>query len=379
MKIDLLSPTKKDEKNPFYYGGMASKEHFCNRTNEIKELQNDIQAGLNVLIYAPRRFGKTSLVLNTLAKTPNIKYIFLDLMHISTIDEFINHYFNAFARTLPQPTDKIISFFKQALHIKPNINVSFDANANPTFSLALQSEDKKQSLQEVLDAPLYFAEKGQKIVVIFDEFQEISTLGMETSLRAILQHHTDKIAYIFMGSKKSLLEQMFLDKKRPFYKSVKRFELKEIKESAWQEFIQSKFTQKGKEIKTHFISQICAITKGFAYYTQQFAYELFSQTQQEVDENVFKESLRIILEREEDLFETQWDALTLNQKKTLKIIIQKQGKALYDEAILAKYELKAPSLQASLKALQEKDLIDKSKEGFYFTDPLFEYWLGKML
>lgn len=344
---------------------MASKEHFCNRTNEIKELQNDIQAGLNVLIYAPRRFGKTSLVLNTLAKTPNIKYIFLDLMHISTIDEFINHYFNALARTLPQPTDKIISFFKQALHIKPNINVSFDANANPTFSLALQSEDKKQSLQEVLDAPLYFAEKGQKIVVIFDEFQEISTLGMETSLRAILQHHTDKIAYIFMGSKKSLLEQMFLDKKRPFYKSVKRFELKEIKESAWQEFIQSKFTQKGKEIKTHFISQICAITKGFAYYTQQFAYELFSQTQQKVDENVFKESLKIILERERKIcLKPSGTHSHSIKRKHLKSSFKSRVKPYMTRLYLQNMSLKPRLCKQVLKPYRKKTLSIKAKKAF---------------
>jgi hypothetical protein len=72
-------------KNPFYYGGSIENEYFCNRVDELKNLKTDILSGLNSLIYAPRRFGKTSLVLKSLKelkKTDGIKYIFLDLMYL---------------------------------------------------------------------------------------------------------------------------------------------------------------------------------------------------------------------------------------------------------------------------------------------------------
>ena len=83
-------------KNPFYYGGAIVDDHFCNRVDEIEELKGNIASGLNLLIYAPRRFGKTSLVLKTLEelKNDNVEYIFFDIMHISTLDEFINKYFS---------------------------------------------------------------------------------------------------------------------------------------------------------------------------------------------------------------------------------------------------------------------------------------------
>ena len=148
------------------------------RANKIKELSDDIYAGLNTLIYAPRRFGKTSFVLKTLQTIPKtkVKYLFLDLMYISTIDEFINKYFNALANSLEQPTDKIINFFKSIIKIRPNINVNFDSLGNPSFSLALNNEDKLKTFEEVLNIPLSFTKDGIKIVIVFDEFQEIITL-----------------------------------------------------------------------------------------------------------------------------------------------------------------------------------------------------------
>lgn len=364
-------------KNPFYYGGAVKDNHFCNRIDEIKELSEDINAGLNVLIYAPRRFGKTSFVLKTLEKLEKddgIKYIFLDIFHISTLDEFINLYFNAIAKSLEKPTDKVIKFFKSIVKIRPNINVNFDSMGNPSFSLAMSGENRMQTLEDVLNIPLGLA-KDKKIVIVFDEFQQITTLDIEAKLRSIIQLHSDKISYIFMGSKKSILHNMFLDKNRPFYKSVKHFKIKEIQTDIWSEFITSNFTKTNKNIDTKYIKSIVGITKGFPYYTQQFAYELWAKTSTLVDDNIFKDTLKTIIEREEDLFSVEWDNLTLNQQKALKIIIKKDGKNLYDEEYLVQYKLKVGSFQTALKGLIQKDIVDKIKNIYYLQDPLFEYWL----
>ena len=345
--------------NPFYYGGAVSSVHFCNRIDEIKELKIDVNAGLNTLIYAPRRFGKTSFVLKTMdeLKDEKVKYVFLDLMYLSTLDEFINKYFNVLAKSLEEPTDKIVNFFKSVLNLRPNINVNFDTTGNPSFSLALNNEDRTKALEDVLNIPLAFAKEGQKIVVIFDEFQEIANFDLEAKMRSVIQHHSDKVSYIFMGSKKSLLHAMFLDKNRPFYKSVKHFKIKEIEEI--------------------YINKIFEFTKGFPYYTQQFAYELWNQCESKVDDENFSKTLKIIIEREEDLFGVEWDNLTPNQKKALKIVLEKDGKSLYDEQYLAKYQIKSGSFQTALGGLVQKDIIDKNSDGYYFADPLFEFWCNR--
>lgn len=366
------------KENPFYYGGTVEKKYFCNRVEELQEIKKDILSGLNILIYAPRRFGKTSLVLKALEeleKNNDIKFVFLDLMYLSTVEEFINKYFNQLAKTLEEPTDKVIKFFKSILKIRPNINASFDTSGNPNFSLSFSGEDIDKTLEEVLDIPLAFVKDNKKIVVVFDEFQETINLKLESKLRSVIQTHSNKIAYIFMGSKKSLLHQMFLNKNRPFYKSVKHFKIKEIQSDDWDNFITSKFLQTDKKIDKVIIDKILNITKGFPYYTQQFAYEIWNITDKIADELIFEKALKTILDREEDLFSVEFDTLTPNQKKALKIVVSKNGKNLYDEQYLAKYRIKTGSIQTALKGLLEKDILDKNVDGYYFQDPLFEYWM----
>ena len=48
--------------NPFRYGALALDEAFTNREDEIRELTRDILNGQDVVVLAPRRYGKTSLV-----------------------------------------------------------------------------------------------------------------------------------------------------------------------------------------------------------------------------------------------------------------------------------------------------------------------------
>ena len=139
--------------------------------------------------------------------------------------------------------------------------------------------------------------------------------------------------------------------------------------------ITSNFSKTNKTINLKYIDAIVDITKGFPYYTQQFAYELWIKTNQKVDDNILKVTLKTIIEREEDLFSIEWDNLTLNQQKALKIIIKKDGKNLYDEEYLVQYKLKVGSFQTALKGLVQKDVVDKVKNIYYLQDPLFEYWL----
>jgi len=239
-------------------------------------------------------------------------------MYLSTVDEFINKYFNVLAKSLEEPTDKVVSFFKSILNLRPNINVAFDSAGNPSFSLALGNEDKTKALEDVLNIPYQFAKEGRKVVVVFYEFQEIVALELESKLRSIIQHHGDKVAYIFMGSKKSMLNQIFLDKSRPFYKSVKHFKIQEIAKESWREFVVGKFKATDKQIDDRYIDAIFELTKGFPYYTQQFAYELWSMTDERVDDDIFAKTHNTIMEREEDLFAVEWDNLTPNQKKPSK-------------------------------------------------------------
>jgi len=362
--------------NPFYYGGVVNKDNFCNRYEEIANLKQDFLSGMNILIYAPRRFGKTSLVLKALEELEKIKFIYLDLMLITDKKEFINNYFNEISKKIETSTDKVIKLLKDIFKIRPNIKVSFDESGIPCYSLEFSKDEIENTLEEVLNLPYrYVNQKKNNIVVVFDEFQEIVNLGIEEKLRSIIQHHGHKLTYVFMGSKKSIMKQLFLDKSRPFYKSVKHFPLKGIPLNEWKNFIKEKFEKTGKMIDDNHIEKIFKITKGFPYYTQQIAYELWNLCENKVSDRLLENTVKIILERENDMFFVEWDSLTQNQKKALKLVVYAKGTKIYSKENMLKFNFDASSLKRAVEGLLQKDVIDHSNRKFYLQDPLFEYWL----
>ena len=210
--------------NPFAFGSIVKEEQFCNRVIELKELKQDILNNQNVLIYAPRRFGKTSLVLKAVEELKkeykDFRFVYIDLMTITDKREFINKYFNAVAKSLETPFDKTIEALKSFLKLKPIIKASISDTGNMVFSLDFSKSESDNVLDDILNIPMKYGEK-YKVCIVFDEFQEIENIeGLENKLRSIIQNHSD-VSYVFLGSKKSIINAMFSDTKRPFYKSVK--------------------------------------------------------------------------------------------------------------------------------------------------------------
>jgi AAA+ ATPase superfamily predicted ATPase len=364
-------------KNPFFFGGLVFNENFCNRKQETEELKRDIINGQNILIYAPRRFGKTSLVYKVKEELKDFKFLYIDLMTITSIEEFINIYFNEIAKSLESTLDKTIKFFKEILKFRPNIKATINDTGEVKFGLDFSRKEASNVLEEVLNLPLKYAEK-YNICVVFDEFQEIENLEIENKLRSIIQKHSNKVSYIFLGSKKSIINTMFSDVKRPFYKSVKHFILNPISKEEWNKCIKSAFERTNKQINDIFIDKIFDITKGFPYYTQEICYEIWELTDKQINDNIFNKAVNNILLKEKEYFIALWDNLTKNQKIALKIIILSNGENIYSDEYVPEM-IKAPSLQTAVKNLIQKDILDKKDDIYYFQDPFFEFWLQKYI
>ncbi len=365
-------------KSPFYYGGVAEEKYFCNRVNELEVIKNDINNGLNILIYAPRRFGKTSLVIKALKELKN-KYIFIDLMGITDDIEFINTYFNAISKSLETTAEKTVRYFKKILKIRPNINVTFDREGSPSYSLSFTKSERRNVLEEILNIPFEHAKHSkEKPIVVLDEFQEISKLNLEEKLRSLIQLHGNNVSYIFLGSKKSIMKKLFFDKNSAFYKSVKHLPIKEIASSEWTLFIKNGFEKNNKIISNEFVEQILSISKGFPYYTQQIAYELYNSCEPSstVNDIKMKETIKSILDREEDLFLQEWEDLSINQRKALKLIITVKGNNLYEGKIMDQFNINSSILKKAVEGLVNKDIIDKIGKRYYLQDPMFEYYIS---
>jgi uncharacterized protein len=368
-------------KNPFYFGNEVHNDEFCNRVSELQELKNDVKNGLNVLLYAPRRFGKTSLLkkLQGELKSENdTKVIFFDWMSISSIDEFLDKYFHAIASSLESTSDKVMKLFKDMLQIRPHITMKLSNSSDVSYGVSFTKKELDASFEDIINLPFQYAKKSdKKIVVIFDEFQEVEQFDIEKKLRTLIQAHGSDVSYIFSGSKKSILSAMFNDKNRAFYKSVKHLSIKEIDLDDWTTFAKSRFAQTDKTIEEHHIKIIFDITSGFPYYMQQLLYHVWEDCQTCVDELMIQKALTLMLEREYDLYAYIYSALTPNQKITLKYIVNFDGTNLYSNENLSQTSLSASTLKSTLESLLKKDICDRFEDRYYLIDPFMKYWLER--
>jgi len=368
-------------KNPFYFGNEVHNDEFCNRVSELAELKSDVQNGMNVLLYAPRRFGKTSLLKklqDELKTTTDTKVIFFDWLSISSVDEFLGKYFHSIASSLESSSEKVMKLFKDMLQIRPNITMKISNSSDISYGVSFTKKELDNSFEDIINLPFQYAQKsGKKIVVIFDEFQEAEQFDIEKKLRTLIQAHSRDVAYIFSGSKKSILSAMFNDKNRAFYKSVKRLVIKEINLKDWTQFAQERFTQTNKTIEEKHIKTIFDITNGFPYYMQQLLYHVWQECEQSVDEQMIQNALDLMLEREYDLYVYIYSSLTPNQKITLKYITLFDGTNLYANDNLSETTLSASTLKSTLESLLKKDICDRIDDKYYLVDPFMKYWLER--
>ncbi|MEA1919552.1 MAG: ATP-binding protein, partial [Campylobacterota bacterium] len=268
--------------------------------------------------------------------------------------------------------------FKDMLQIRPNITMKISNSSDINYGVSFAKKELDASFEDIINLPFQYAKKsGKKIVVVFDEFQEAEQFAIDKKLRTLIQTHSKEVSYIFSGSKKSILNAMFSDKNRAFYKSVKRLVIKEITLDDWTVFAKEKFEQTDKSISQEQIKTIFDITNGFPYYMQQLLYHVWQECEQSVDEVMIEKSLKLMLEREYDLYAYMYSSLTPNQKITLKFIALFDGKNLYSNDNLSEVNLSASTLKSTLESLIKKDICDRVDDTYYLVDPFMKYWILK--
>ncbi len=369
--------------NPFVYGKEVSKENFCNRISEIKELLRDIGNSQNVMIFSQRRFGKTSLIKRVFEDLDlsQIIPIYVDLYPVLSEEDFIRIYAKALSRTVTKDlADKIKDLSSVFKRIRPTYSV--DQTGQVSFSIDIKNEDIIPAIEDVLEGlNRYTKKEKKKAVVCFDEFQQISQLKtdkLEKFMRSVFQSHKN-ISYIFMGSKKHLIYDMFNNPGRPFYRSAKPFPLHKIEDKKLSDFIIDRFKMSRKTISPALTDQIIITCESHPYYVQYLCHILWEKAidKKTITSKDLTGCLNTLLLRESSAFEATWDLLTVKQKQVLiALALTAKDDKMFSAFYLRKHKLgSASSVQRTVESLIEKDLIDKNGGYHSIIDIIFKKWI----
>ena len=375
--------------NPFVYGEQVSGENFCNRQDEIKELVSEISSGQNIMIYSPRRFGKTSLIGEVLGKVraDGILCVYIDLFPVISERDFVSISLKSISRIFSRDSKNILkrvrSFFKR---LSPSLYVTVSEDGTPSVGINFSKTEALPAIEEIFNGLYQFSQdKKKKALVVFDEFQQIGELEdtrVEKVLRGIVQNHRE-ISYVFMGSKKHLIYDMFNNPERPFFKSTAHFPLKKIDREIFADFVRGKFLQSKRKINLETSLYIVDTAESHPYYTQMLAHTVWEITgdSQEVTAVHVDAAVEKILGREAAAFTNLWDNLTLKQKRLLlALALKKDEEKIFSTQFLDAYGLGSSStVQRGIKSLLNKGTIDREGESVEINDIFLKTWLVRRM
>ena len=370
---------------PFIFGVAASGENFTDRKNETARLLTNFRHGVNTVLISPRRWGKTSLVqkVAALAQSDDLRVVYLDIFSCRSDKEFYDAFASAVLRQTSSKWKEWVENAKSFLsRIRPKI--SFGSDSVAEFSVSLEMDPQSDDVAEILQLPEKIAqEKGVKIVVCIDEFQQIAEFKdsktFQKRLRTVWQLQKN-VSYCLFGSKKHLMNELFEKKSLPFYKFGDAIYLQRIPATDWVDYICERFKATGKTISPELAERVCVAVECHSSYVQQLAWLIWVNTDKIATEKDFEEAYRDILAQNTPLFEKLTENLSSYQMNFLRAIIDGVRKEFSAQEVVQKYKLGSSANVAIVKrALVKKEIVEIEKREVIISDPLLKAWLKQEL
>ena len=372
--------------NPFPVSAYHGPDLFCDRNEEVKRLQNNIDNGVNTAFLSIRRMGKTALLHHLFHKQShkrNTWCLYADIYSTQDQKDFLNQFATAILKTFP--TKKTVG--KQVLDFITGLRpvISYD-NLTGQPEISFTSSPAKQQEQSLTSLLAFLDSLEANVVIAFDEFQQIGEYpekNTEALLRTLIQP-LKNVHFIFSGSSKHVLTQMFTHNKRPFFGSTQMLELKNIDGRVYELFIEEKFRRFRRKISEDALQFVCDWTRLHTYYTQVLCNRLFAEGYMSITKSLVQQTCLKILEEQEITFFQYRSLLTSVQWQVLKAIA-KEDKLYQPNArsFISKHKLGTPSsIQRALEALLVKEMIYKEDDavGNYYRvyDCFLARWLERL-
>lgn len=373
-------------KNPFIIKSYTSKELFCDRESELETLIRNCQNGIDTTLISQRRMGKSALIYRLFYEMEEQKIdfhtIYTDIYATRSLSDFIKFIAEAVLKAFPENSNfgrKFMVFIKS---LRPMI--TYDSiSGEPQVQILYQSEQEKEhTLKGLFD---FLDSQDKKMLLAIDEFQQIREYpekNIEELLRTYIQR-VKNIQFIFCGSKKHMMIDIFSNAKKPFYSSTQFITLDKIPWDKYHAFISHLFELNGRKIESDAVDYILEWTKRHTYYTQSLCNLIFSSGVKTISIAEVKEACVQILQMNETIFLQYRSLLTSGQWNFMIAVAKEQSVSqITAKAFLAKYDIGTPANSKRIvTALADKELIMENitKEGTSYAvyDLFLSRWLER--
>lgn len=353
--------------------GIAQGKAFYDRKEERKKLKQNIEHSIHTVLLAPRRFGKTSLMTQVLYEN-EMEHIWVDFMTITSKEELQTKLLQKISELVVKivpTTEKLkILALKYFSALKPEIIFSLPG-------VALTLHPGKFSKDNIIDALINLdklaKDSNKRIVVVFDEFQEIIKIDENATLQGSIRHAAERaknITYLFSGSKHKPLRRIFNGKENPLYSLCDVMELSKIADQDYIEYINKAAIEKWKApINGDILAKILSYSDRYPRYINALCGALWASDQTPTIKLVDELWMSYVLSKKTDITE-DLSGLTLNQRRLLQHLCFDPTKELYSKETLAILKMSQSSVQRAVNILLEKEFVIEKNEIYYVLDPI---------
>src|SRR5215218_3530713 len=346
--------------NPFIYSHPLVPEDIIDRDEETQELLRNVVGGHFVRLFAPRKYGKTSLLRRALRdgqEQESLIPVLVDLYRVSSIADVTVRFERAYSKHLKGALRSKVEEFLQ----KTGIGLSLGAFG---ISAKLQHDprvDPLPALHALLDLPLRLEESGGfRAFVALDEFQDIDKVSdLDGLIRSHIQYHGDVASYVFAGSEPGLMKQLFENKDRPLYGSAVPLRLGRLRNEDIAAYVVDRFRETDRAVGDA-LNPLLDSAKGHPQRAMLLAHRLWAE-----------------VGKGETASLDQWRGFDSSQQKTMRAVIAGDGSP-YRADVRRRLELTKDMVRKALPRLTATAEIEPVDGKHAVVDPLFAEWIERI-
>lgn len=371
-------------KNPFITTGYEGPEYFCDREKETEYITTLLKNGNNIALISPRRIGKTDLIRHCFAQKEiqSNYYVFvIDIYSTTTLNDFVNTLGKNILKELRSKGKTAWNHFVTQLKSLKS-EISFDSNGQPSWNIGFGTiENPATTLEEIFS---YLNSADKHCLIAIDEFQQISKYpdanNVEATLRTYIQQCTNA-NFVFSGSQRHIMDNMFNSASRPFYQSVTTINLSPIPLDKYKEFVRNNFEKSKRHIDEMVIEETYTRFRSTTAYMQRIMNLSFASTMEGETCTIetLDSTINTLLDFSSDTYESLLYQMPEKQKNVLFAIAKEQYAKNISSAEFVKKNnlLSASSVVSATKGLLDKDLITQDKNTYMVYDQFFVLWLKR--
>jgi len=371
---------KQPPSNPFRFGSLALDDEFADREGELRELLADALAGQDVVLFAPRRYGKSSLVWRLTQELIKGETLVaqVDLMTTPTPAKLAEK----LARTIHDDIASPLIRAKERLRVFAGLRVTPVISVDPAdgalsfgFGAAASHEDVIATIERLLELPGQLAGgRRRRAVLVLDEFQEVAEIdpALPRLMRAVFQQQPE-VCHLYLGSRRHMMERIFNDENEPFWRSAKRMELDVIAPSEFAPFVSARFEATGRSVSSEAVVFVLETTFGHPYATQELCYFTWQLTLPGATATVetVQAALAHVVRSENSHFSLVWERAPASQRMLLRALADEPGHVFSTD-----YR-RRHGLSSSSTVPRSAELVARDHGRVWIREPFLSAWLRR--